>query len=130
MKHLLGWKIFENGETYSSVPLHSLYAGFFFGDDDNAVDNIKDFKISDSTIGKILDEFPNLRVGESNPLFTHRSSCTTFWDNNFDIDIYEISGEWFYVEVHFRLGSGTYAFKCDQLDGLFDCIRNIYSSWS
>lgn len=68
-----------------------------------------------------------------NPQFIHRVSSTTFIDKQgrFDFDISEIDDEWFYISIHIR-GGNYYLYKCDQLEGVFDCIGDIYSEfgWS
>lgn len=125
MKYLLSYKIFEQSEkTYTNVPLSYLYSDY-----DSNQDDIKYYKISESTISRILSEFPRLRVGDYNNLWMHRTCATTFWEssNKFDCDIYEISDEWYYLECHVK--NSHYIYKCDQLDGLFDCIRDIFNSF-
>ena len=146
MKHLLGYKLFESDETYTSVSISSMYSSL--GTSDNSGDlPVKYKKISDSTIKKILAEFPNLSVGEMNPQYFHKACCTTFYEidavsadgnlvqSRFDIDIYESDDEWFFVEFHIlakysrkSLGGHNGIYKCDQLHGLFDCITNIILS--
>lgn len=78
-----------------------------------------------------------------NPIYFHKVCCTTFHEiaavsadgnlvqNRFDMDIYEIDDEWFYLELHRNTDkkNSHVIFKCDQLGGLFDCIRDIYSSF-
>ena len=121
MKHLLGWKLFESveGETYSSMPLHTFYP---------EIGKVIHVKLSESNIKRILDEFPSLIK-----FSTHHS--THFQDNlgRFNIDINEGDDEWFYLEVN--VGDGKrkqmshYGYKCDQLQGVLDCIRDAYSSF-
>ncbi len=121
MKHLLGWKLFESmeGETYTSMPLHIFYSEDELG---------KHVKLSESNIKRILDEFPSLIK------FTKHYS-THFRDYLFrlSIDINEADDEWFYLEVNVGDGKSKqmshYGYKCDQLQGVLDCIRDAYSSF-
>ena len=120
MKHLLGWKLFESveGETYSSMPLHTFYP---------EIGKVIHVKLSESNIKRILDEFPSLIK------FTKHYS-THFRDYLFrlSIDINEADDEWFYLEVNVGDGKSKqsrYGYKCDQLQGVLDCIRDAYSSF-
>lgn len=120
MKHLLGYKLFESGgETYTSMPPHILYS-------DDELGKSKTLDISELTITSILTEFPSLSI-------LRKSYGPTFQDNvyGFNIVIFESDDEWFYLMIYVGHGNqkSHYGYKCDQLEGVFDCIRHIYSSF-
>ena len=143
MKHLLGFRIFEavggdSVETYSSISYNHYYSevldGYKIKDEDD--NHIKDLSPSERNLKKILDEFPSL-------VLLNGFYYTKLQDSlgGFDIVINEKDDEWFYLAVTVRthvkfLHQGKYSvvkgkdnsfFKCDQLQGVLDCIRDIYS---
>ena len=122
MKHLLGYKLFESvvGETYSSISLNDFNSSVEWVN----LGYIKDLRPSERNLDKILEKFPFLNIVRKfyGVILQDR-------DARFEISIYESDDEWFYLGI--RTGTSNdhriYAFtyKCDQLQGVFDCISYI-----
>ena len=131
MRHLLGFRTFESvdGETYTSIPLH-----IYYSDLNDAVAKLKDLYLSNSSLSRIVAEFPSLEIVTTSygiilqdVNFSKYSSPTVSMVVTLKIDIFELEDEWFYLM--FNILDNRYAYKCDQMDGVFDCIRGWYSSF-
>ncbi len=123
MKHLLGYKLFESvvGETYSSISLNDFNSKVEWVN----LGHIKDLRPSERNLDKILEKFPFLNI-------VRKFYGVILQDigGRFEISIYELDDEWFYLGVRTGKDSNSYripafTYKCDQLQGVFDCISYI-----
>ena len=84
----------------------------------------------------ILDKFPLIRKPISTPSKVNPSGITNPFKliigkgyNRKDIEVNVDTDEWYYLRIYDRSSETTFGnahmskFKCDQLDGLLDCIQ-------
>lgn len=117
----------SNSESYKEIDIiewtRSTVKALRVGD--SFVQRISDFLISK---GFKISDFP-LRDEDSVHVYTSQDSdCLSLAGLLFRIHIVSAPDEWYYVKYSkyaFKIGDGV-AYKCDQYDGLIDCLSNIF----
>ena len=111
--------IFESLKSYQEVDM-SEYNSKIFNDDVGHEDTTMedDKKLRKFIQGLNIDNWTlNRETGFFDLVLIRDFIKTTY------VEIFKIRDEWFYVKVNNGIEYNRY--KCDQWDGLFDCIKNI-----
>lgn len=118
MSHISSFKLFESSsKTYTELS-HDVWISF--GNNrinlqgSNYVEIIKKFLSDNLYTGEVRLSQKDFRI-----IIENKYSFKSYTDIGIDI----CTDEWFYVHIN-NAGGHYKHYKCDQLEGLFDCLRS------
>lgn len=121
MSHISSFKLFESSsKTYTELS-HDVWISFANNrinlQGSKYVEIIKKFISDNSYIGEVELSQKDFRIIIRSNLF--QLGRKTYSDIGIDV----CPDEWFYLHIN-NYGGIYKHYKCDQLEGLFDCLRN------